>query len=234
VGYYNIETSSRDGNFWYRMAQHYRNPEYLWAAEQVALGGRPPSGKVPAEYQAAYNERFAWFVKRGIKPKLPASSAKIGLLSALKYKVKERVYLNAGREPEKPFVAFFLYDKKDNHLDNVAGHLYEYSVNGVKLLHTSGKYNNVYSGNNLKGGGTGEESLDSLLVLHKRHPFPIHPDRQATSVTLSGWVLPNICPTLPRRRTTVQETRLASLASMTFSVWEANGHVARHSQLKGI
>ena len=178
VGYYNVETSSRDGNFWYRMALHYRNPEYLWAAEQVALGGRPPDGNVPAEYQAAYNKRFAWFVKHGIEPAPPASSSKIGLLSTLKHKVKERIYLNAGREPEKPFAAFFLYDKKDKHLDNVAGYLYEYSIGGVKFLHTSGKYNNVYSGNNLKGGGTGEESLDSLLVLHKRHPFPVHPDRQ--------------------------------------------------------
>ena len=178
VGYYNVETSSRDGNFWYRMALHYRNPEYLWAAEQVALGGRPPDGNVPAEYQAAYNKRFAWFVKHSIEPTPPASSSKIGLLSTLKHKVKERIYLNAGREPEKPFAAFFLYDKKDKHLDNVAGYLYEYSIGGVKFLHTSGKYNNVYSGNNLKGGGTGEESLDSLLVLHKRHPFPVHPDRQ--------------------------------------------------------
>ena len=178
MGYYNVETSSRDGNFWYRMAQHYKDPEYLWAAEQVALGGRPPDGNVPAEYQAAYNKRFAWFVKHDIEPKLPASSSKIGLLSAFKHKIKERVYLNSGREPEKPFAAFFLYDKKDKHLDNVAGYLYEYSINGVKLLHTSGKYNNVYSDKKLKGGGTGEESLDSLLVLHKRHPFPIHPDRQ--------------------------------------------------------
>ena len=61
VGYYDVETSSRDGNFWYRMAQHYKNPEYLWAAEQVALGGRPPNGQIPQAYQLAYNKRFAWF-----------------------------------------------------------------------------------------------------------------------------------------------------------------------------
>ena len=177
TGYYQVETSSRDGHFWYRLAQHYQNPEYLWAAEQVTLGGRPPSGLVPAEYQAAYNQRFAWFVKRDIAPQLPASQAAVGRLSSQKHKIPERLYLNNGRDPQKPFAAFFLFDKKDGHLDNITGHLYEYSVNGAKYLHTSGKYNNVYSGNQLKGGGTGEESLDLLLVLHKKHPFPLHPDR---------------------------------------------------------
>ena len=179
-GYYRVENSSRDGHFWYRLAQHYENSEYLWAAEQVALGGRPPSGKAPAEYQMAYNRRFAWFLERDITPKLPASQASIGLLSSQKHKIPERLYLNSGREPQKPFAAFFLFDKKDGHLDNITGHLYEYSVNGGKYLHTSGKYNNVYSGNQLKGGGTGEESLDLLLVLHKSHAFPLHPDRQGT------------------------------------------------------
>ena len=86
--------------------------------------------------------------------------------------------MNAGLDADKPFAAFFLYDKKDGHLDNVSGHLYEYSVNGAKLLHSSGKYNNVYSGDSLKGGGTGEESLDLLLVMHSRHKFPQHPDRR--------------------------------------------------------
>ena len=63
-------------------------------------------------------------------------------------------------------------------MDNVSGHLYEYSVSGSKYLHTSGKYNNVYSGKDLRGGGTGEESLDLLLVMHNRHQFPLHPDRK--------------------------------------------------------
>ncbi len=180
VGYYQVETSSRDGHFWYRLAQHYKHPEYLWAAEQVLLGGRPPSGIVPAEYQAVYNRRFAWFVKQGIAPQLPVSRASVGLLSPQKHKIPERLYLNSGRDPQKPFAAFFLFDEKDGHLDNITGHLYEYSVNGAKYLHTSGKYNNVYSGNQLKGGGTGEESLDLLLVLHNSHAFPLHPDRQGT------------------------------------------------------
>ena len=177
VGYYDVETSSRDGNFWYRIAQHYKNPEYLWAAEQVALGGRPPNGQIPQAYQLAYNKRFAWFVKRGIEPRVPKMQAKVGLLSELNHQVKERIYLNSGVEPDKPYAAFFLYDKKDSHLDNVSGFLYEYSYNGAKLLHSSGKYNNVYSGNDLRGGGSGNESLDALLVVHNRHQFPVHPDR---------------------------------------------------------
>jgi len=177
VGYYDVETSSRDGNFWYRMAQHYKTPEYLWAAEQVALGGRPPNGQVPHEYQAAYSKRFAWFVQRRIEPRVPKMQAKVGLLSELNHQVKERIYLNSGVEPDKPYAAFFLYDKKDSHLDNVSGFLYEYSHNGAKLLHSSGKYNNVYSGDELRGGGSGNESLDALLVVHNRHQFPVHPDR---------------------------------------------------------
>ena len=178
VGYYDVETSSRDAHFWYRMAQHYKNQEYLWAAEQVSLGGRPPGGNVPPQYQAAYNKRFAWFVKRGIEPSVPMMQAKVGLLSELKKKIKERIYLNNGVEAGKPFAAFFLYDKKDSHLDNISGFLYEYSFNGAKFLHSSGKYNNVYSGSDTRGGGSGNESLDALLVVHRRHQFPVHPDRK--------------------------------------------------------
>ena len=178
LGYYQVEQPARDGHFWYRMAKHYRDPHYLWAAEQVSLGGRPPSGKVPEEYLAAYRARFGWFVKQGIEPKQPAGGAAIGLLSAEKEKIPERLYLNAGRSPGDPIAAFFLYPEKDAHLDNVSGHLYEYSFGGAKLLHSSGKYNNVYSGDTLRGGGTGEESLDLLLVMHQRHSFPLHPDRK--------------------------------------------------------
>lgn len=178
VGYYDVETSARDGHFWYRLAQHYRNSEYLWAAEQVALGGRPPKGDLPREYLDAYNRRFAWFVERKIEPRPPRTKSGIGLLGATKAKVQERLYLDHGRESGKPFAAFFLYQNKDEHLDNVSGHLYEYAANGAKFLHTSGKYNNVYSGNDLRGGGAGEESLDLFLVVHKRHEFPNHPDRQ--------------------------------------------------------
>ena len=178
AGYYQVEQTARDGHFWYRMAKHFKDPEFLWAAEQVTLGGKPPGGKVPPEYVDAYNQRFAWFNERGIKPQVPLGKSSIGYLSALKHKIPERLYLGPGRQPGKPFASFFLYEKKDEHLDNVSGHLYEYVVNGAKFLHTSGKYNNVYDGsNNLRGGGTGEESLDLLLVIKTAHEFPLHPDR---------------------------------------------------------
>ena len=177
-GYYDVETSARDGHFWYRLAKHYMDPYYLWAAEQVSLGGRPLNGKVSKEYDSAYERRFAWFIERDIKPKIPEGGAKIGLLSSLKNKIPERLYLNRDRKAGSAFAAFFLYPEKDEHLDNVSGHLYEYSVSGSKYLHTSGKYNNVYSGKDLRGGGTGEESLDLLLVMHNRHQFPLHPDRK--------------------------------------------------------
>ena len=179
VGYYNVETSARDGHFWYRMAQHYRDPEYLWAAEQVLLGGRAPSGSAPKAYVDAYKRRFTWFIERGIDPKVPARTAAVGLLSPAKKKIPERIYLNPNCDSGSPFASFFLHDEKDEHLDNLAGFLYEYAANGAKFLHCSGKYNNVYSKvNEPIGGGSGEESLDLLLVLHKRHPFPIHPDRK--------------------------------------------------------
>ena len=198
VGYYDVETSGRDAHFWYRMAQHYKNPEYLWAAEQVALGGRPPNGQVPRQYQAAYNKRFAWFVERGIEPRVPKMHAKVGLLSELKNKIKERIYLNDGVEAGKPYAAFFLYDKKDSHLDNVSGFLYEYSYNGAKFLHSSGKYNNVYSGTDLRGGGSGNESLDALLVVHKRHQFPLHPDRKGDERDYRRMYMAKHLPSLAR------------------------------------
>ncbi len=171
VGYFEVETSARDGHFWYRMARHYEDPLYLWAAEQVVLGGRPSFVEATLDYKRAYGRRFEWFVKRRMQAWRPAGGTAIGYLSPEKHKIPERLYLSAGRMPGKPFAAFFLYDQKDAHLDNISGHLYEYSFGGAKLLHTSGKYNSLG-----KGGGTGEESLDLLLVLHKKHAFPIHPD----------------------------------------------------------
>ena len=57
-GYYAVEQNARDGHFWYRMAKHFKDPEFLWAAEQVILGGKGPDGKVSPEYIEAYNKRF--------------------------------------------------------------------------------------------------------------------------------------------------------------------------------
>lgn len=172
LGNYRVETPGRDGHFWYRLAQHYRSGEYLWAAEQSALGGQPP-GKVIVAYQQAFAERFGWFRKRGISPKVPAAKARIGLLSSRVHKIPERLYLQSSNEPGRPFASFFLYPKKDAHLDSLSGQLYEYAAHGAKFLHSSGKYSMLP-----KGGGTGEESLDVLLVMHKRNPFPQHPDKR--------------------------------------------------------
>ena len=77
-GYYQVEQAPRDGHFWYRMARQFKDPEFLWAAEQVILGGRPPDGKVPPEYLEAYNRRFAWFNARGIKPRVPGGKSSVG------------------------------------------------------------------------------------------------------------------------------------------------------------
>ena len=172
MGYYNIESSARDGHFWYRMAKFFKDPEFLWAAVQVNLGGRSPAGKVPPAWQKAYNERYRWFINRNLEPKVPQSRASIGYLSPLKHKIPERLYLLPGKQSGWPFVSFFLYDKKEGHLDNLSGHLYEYVVDGAKFLGTSGKYNAL-----TKGGGTGEESLDLFLVMKGKHKFPLHPDQ---------------------------------------------------------
>ena len=57
-------------------------------------------------------------------------------------------------------------------MDSLSGQLYEYVANGAKFLHSSGKYSMLG-----KGGGPGEESLDVLLVMQGKNPFPLHPDR---------------------------------------------------------
>ena len=171
LGNYRVETPGRDGHFWYRLAQHYRNPHYLWAAEQSALGGKPP-GRESASYQAARHKRFAWFDEAGLQPSIPEGGARIGFLSARLHKIPERLYLEADRSAGTPFASFFLYPRKDDHLDSLSGQLYEYVARGSKFLHSSGKYSMLN-----KGGGSGEESLDLLLVMHKRNPFPLHPDK---------------------------------------------------------
>jgi hypothetical protein len=141
--YYNGENN--DAHVWYRLAKEFQSPEFLWASEQASLGGRPPDGReVPPEYIAAYQRRYAWFVERGIEPKAPAGGSKIGYYSPVKHKVPERLYLCPGRESGKPFVSFYVYDRNNNYMhynDDVMGQLYEYAVDGAKLLHTSGKYN---------------------------------------------------------------------------------------------
>ena len=109
-GYYDVEQSARDGHFWYRMAQHFENREFPWAAEQVTLGGRTARGNALDEYWSAYKKRFGWFSERDILPEIPKGTASIGLLSPKKQKIHERIFLRPGRLPGDPTVAFFLYD----------------------------------------------------------------------------------------------------------------------------
>ena len=164
--YYAGAEKVNDGHVWYRLARHFKDPEFLWASEQVCLGGRPPQGhRIPSEYLKAYNRRYAWFVQRGIEPKVPPSRSKIGYYSPLKYKVPERLYLCPGRESGKPFVSYYIYDRNNNYMhynDDIMGHLYEYAVDGVKYLHSSGKYNMMHNG---------PTSYDALWVQHPAVDF---------------------------------------------------------------
>ena len=141
--YYN--GGHNDAQVWYRLAKEFESAEFLWASEQACLGGRPPKGReVPAEYLAAYQRRYAWFVIQGIEPQVPKGGSKVGYYSPRNHKVPERLYLLPSRESGKPFASFYLYDRNNNYMhynDDVMGQLYEYAVDGAKFLHTSGKYN---------------------------------------------------------------------------------------------
>ena len=156
-----------DGDVWYRLAKEFRDPEFLWASEQAIFGGRPPLGQaVPPEYEAAYRERYQWFIERGIKPSVPGGQSKIGYYSPLKHRAPERLYLGPGRESGKPFVSFYIYDRNNNYMhccDDAAGRLYEYCVDGAKFLHSSGKYNNRF---------WGQAAYDLLNVLPPDMAFP--------------------------------------------------------------
>ena len=77
----------------------------------------------------------------------------------------------------------------------------EHLARGAKLLHSSGKYNNVYSGETLRGGGTGEESLD-LLWRNPLVPRMSSTGRDKGVLSNRVWFLGfsrNLCP-LPRPR----------------------------------
>jgi len=165
--------SVRDGHFWYRMTKIFKDPEFLWAAEQAILGGRGPDGKVPPEYTKAYNERFEIFNDMGIEPKVPAGGSTVGYLSTIKHKIPERLYLRAGRQSGKPFASYFIYDGRGGHLvSGVAGRLYEYSADGAKFLHSSGKYN----------GRGSYPPYDMLLVMKPGDEFPVNCDDPAGRV----------------------------------------------------
>ena len=159
--------SVNDAHVWYRLAKEFRSGEFLWASEQASLGGRPPRGdKLPAAYKKAFRQRYGWFADRGIRPQVPNGGAKIGYYSPLKHKVPDRLYLCSSRHSGKPFASFYLYDRNNNYMhynDDVMGQLYEYAVDGAKLLHTSGKYNS----NAMKMPA----SYDALWVQHPAIDF---------------------------------------------------------------
>ncbi|MAV33922.1 MAG: hypothetical protein CMJ59_00555 [Planctomycetaceae bacterium] len=167
LGYFDVEQSARDGHFWYRMAKWFRDPEFLWAAEQVALGGRPPTGELPAPYRAAYARRFGWFVDRNIIPRVPQGGSSVGWVSPRKHRIPERLYVCAGRGAGLPFASAFVYDGVGSHLNppEVWGTLIEYSVDGVKFLGSAGKYTDDIPG--------GSGAYDSLMVSPPDLQFPL-------------------------------------------------------------
>ena len=188
--YYAGAEGVNDGHVWYRLAKHFKDPEFLWASEQVLLGGRPPEGrKVPAKYLQAYQQRYGWFIERGIQPNVPTGKSKIGYYSPLKYKVPERLYLSPGRESGKPFASFYLYDRNNNYMHccgDGQGRLYEYCVDGAKLLHSSGKYS---SGRASIGGPVG---YDILNVLPPGMPFPVTPEGRVGGAPEDRWKMASL------------------------------------------
>ncbi|HHZ90147.1 TPA: hypothetical protein EYN98_22775 [Candidatus Poribacteria bacterium] len=82
-------------DFWYRAAQEFRDPEFLWAAAQTSIGPEPPIGEdqdeMRRQWKNAYARRFAWFIEHGIEPKPPETGSSIGLLSPTIYRIKERL-----------------------------------------------------------------------------------------------------------------------------------------------
>ena len=182
--YYNGAERVGDGHVWYRLAKHFEDPEFLWASEQVLLGGRPPPGiDVPTEYKDAYARRYEWFVGRGIEPRVPSGKSKVGYYSPLKHKVPERLYLCPNRESGSPFVSFYIYDRNNNYMhycDDADGRLYEYCVDGAKFLHTSGKYSSGRA-------GVGETAYDMLSVLPPGMEFPLGTNGQMSAIPDDTW-----------------------------------------------
>ena len=187
--YYAGAEEVNDGHVWYRLAKHYKDPEFLWASEQVLLGGRPPKGNnVPREYLDAFKKRYSWFIDRGIHPKTPSGKSKIGFYSPLKHKVPERLYLCPGRESGKPFASFYIYDRNNNYMhycDGADGRLYEYCVDGAKFLHTSGKYTSGRA-------GVGETAYDMLSVLPPDMDFPLNKQGKMSAESGDTWKMASL------------------------------------------
>ena len=178
----------KEVHMWYRMTTHFKDPIFLWAAEQALLGGRGPGCQVPAEYQKAYDERFKIFNDMGLKPETPAGKSAIACLSPLQHRVPERLYLHAGREAGKPFVSYYIHDRNNEYMHcfgDARGRLYEYVVEGTKLLHSSGKYNGI---------SVGQGAYDMLIVLHPNEAFPFNPPNPEVHWQRDGFhgTMPNV------------------------------------------
>ena len=82
-------------------------------------------------------------------------------------------------------------------MDNVSGFLYEYSFNGAKFLHSSGKYNNVYSGTDIGAAAT---SLVRSSSFTSGISFRFTPTARATSGTTAACTWPSTCRIGPCRK----------------------------------
>ena len=95
-------------DFWYRVAQEFRDSEFLWAAVQTSIGPEPiingnKHNNMHRQWKGAYTKRFGWFIEHGIEPQIPQAGSSIAFLSPEIHYISERLYLCAGRETEQPF-----------------------------------------------------------------------------------------------------------------------------------
>lgn len=158
-------------HFWYRAAQEFEDRGFLWAAVQNSIGPEPPGGELLKQWREAYERRFAWFIARDLKPQEPQSESSVSLLSPTVHRIKERLYLGAKREREAAFVSFYLYDRNNEYMhcfDDAMGRLYEYCVDGAKLIGSAGKYNGIF---------IGQSYYDQLMVRHPADSFPLRAAR---------------------------------------------------------
>jgi len=159
-------------DFWYRVAQEFRDSEFLWAAVQTSIGPEPIINRnkrhMYKQWKGAYTKRFGWFIEHGIEPQIPQAGSSIAFLSPDIHHIPERLYLCTGREPEQPFASFYLFDRNNEYMHcfgDAMGRLYEYCVDGAKLIGSSGKYNGIFMG---------QAYYDMLMVRHPDDAFPMH------------------------------------------------------------
>ena len=159
-------------DFWYRVAQEFGDSEFLWAAVQTSIGPEPiingNKHDMHGQWKEAYTKRFGWFIEHGIEPQIPQSGSSISLLSPEIHYIPERLYLCTGREMDQPFASFYLFDRNNEYMHcfgDAMGRLYEYCVDGAKLIGSSGKYNGIFMG---------QAYYDMLMVRHPADAFPMH------------------------------------------------------------